>query len=272
MNHRVLPIEVNYAKAGLDMQASPTLHTYILDTGYDGSTKVRRPAVVICPGGGYSMTSDREAEPIAIKFNSLGFHAFVVRYTVTPPMCFPGALLEASRAIAMVREHADEWCVDSDKVFIIGFSAGGHLAGSVGVFWNHDFVKEALGTYNGEHKPNGMILSYPVISSGEYGHHDSIRNLLRERYDEQKEAVSLEKQVSDDTVPAFIWHTVEDTVVPVENALLMASALQAKKIPYELHVYPYGFHGLALSTGETGGGPAECAQWPELVSRWARSL
>ncbi len=272
MKHEVLRITVDYAKAGLQVSADPKLITYILDTGYDGGEKKRRPAMVICPGGAYSMTSDREAEPIAVRFNALGFHSFVVRYTVEAPMRFPGALLEVCKAIAMVREHADEWNVDSNKIVVCGFSAGGHLAASVGTFWNNELVTKPLGLNHQEDQPNGMVLCYPVITSGGFAHNGSFYNLLRDHYEEQKELVSLEKQVNADTPPAFLWHTFEDSCVPVENTLLMATALREKRIPFEVHIYPKGWHGLALSTQETGGGPAEVSEWPDLAARWAKNL
>ncbi|MGI6744615.1 MAG: Acetylxylan esterase precursor [Firmicutes bacterium ADurb.Bin300] len=272
MLHQIFDIKIDYSKAGLDVTASPKLFSYVLDTGYDGGEKVNRPAVVICPGGGYAGTSDREAEPIAIRFNSLGFHAFVVRYTTGFPMRFPGALLECGKAIAMVRRRAEEWHIDPDKIIICGFSAGGHLAGSAGVFWNKEFVTKPLNIQHQENKPNGMILCYPVITSNEYAHHASIHNLLGEHYDEQKEFVSLEKQVSKDTPAAFLWHTYNDDAVPIENTLLMATALRAQKIPCEVHIFPKGRHGLALSAEETGGGQAEIACWPDMAARWIKAL
>lgn len=187
----------------------PTLTTYILDDPMEGRAK--RPAVVICPGGGYEFCSPREAEPIAMQFNAAGFHAFVLNYSVKP-FKFPRALEELSMSVAMVRENAEEWMIEKNKIAVCGFSAGGHLACSLGMFWNTDIVKRD----DQANKPNAMILAYPVISSGTFAHEGSFNNLCET--EEQKKYTSLETQTSKDTPPAFIWHTFEDACVPVENS------------------------------------------------------
>ena len=276
MFHAVLDISVDYARAGLEKgSAAPKLYTYVLEDSPEMPQNKKLPALIICPGGGYAMTSDREAEPIALRFCTLGFQCFVVRYTVAP-MRFPGALMELSQAVATVRAHAEEWHVDENAIFVCGFSAGGHLAASLGVFWNRPFLTEALGFTQQENKPNGVILSYPVITSGEHAHHESIKNLLGERYDKQRELVSLEKQVTEETAPTFLWHTYEDTCVPVENALLFATALREKHIPLEMHIFPYGWHGLSEATPLTGNNDAELARqisiWPDMAAAWMKSL
>ena len=271
MLSQILDIHVDYARAELEGTGAPKLHTYILDNWSDQEPAELRPAVVICPGGGYAMTSNREAEPIAARFCSLGYHCFVLRYTVAP-MRFPGALLELSASVALVREHAAEWRIDPDRIYVCGFSAGGHLACSLGMFWNRDFVTEPLNLRGQENKPNGMILGYPVISSGEFAHHESFHCLLQDHYEEQCELVSLEKRVSRDTPPAFLWHTVEDSGVPVENSLLLASALRAADIPFEMHLYQHGCHGLSLANELTGWVEPSCQTWVDLADKWIRSL
>lgn len=142
----------------------PTLTTYILDDIGRGVTT--RPAVVVCPGGGYNYCAAIEGEPIATRFIAAGFHAFVVRYSTmgnNPDAKYPMALEELSKALEIIREHAEEWNIDKDKIAVCGFSAGAHLACSLGCFWNREPIK----TENLQNKPNAMILSYPVISSGE---------------------------------------------------------------------------------------------------------
>ena len=265
-----IALDIDYEAAGLDGTAEAYLDTYIIEPSPEMKQNVHRPALVICPGGGYAFCSDREGDPVARAFSAAGYQTFVLWYAVGK-LPFPCQLLQAAKAVATVREHAQEWCIDPDNIVIAGFSAGGHLAGSLGVLWNREYVKNALGYHHGEHRPNGMILSYPVITSGEFAHRNSFKNLLMDTYTEERLLeTSLEKQVSADTVPAFIWHTYTDDCVPVENSLLFASALKAHNIPLELHIFPEGHHGLSLVTPEVGGGPAEAAAWVDMAIRWMR--
>ncbi len=273
MLQKEIKLAIDYAAAGLSGTADATLTTYIIPHEKEMDKITHRPAVVICPGGGYGFCSSREAEPIARRFLAAGFQAFVLNYSIKE-LPFPAHLLQAATAVATVREHAQEWDIDPHKIVIIGFSAGGHLAGSLGTLWNRDYVKNTLGYQNGEHRPDGMILCYPVITSGEFAHRGSFDNLLLEKKDDADllQETSLEKQVSQDTVPTFLWHTVTDGAVPVENSLLMATALQQHRIPYEMHLFPEGRHGLSLASFETGGGPAAVTTWPDMVIRWITDL
>lgn len=242
------------------------METYIINDPLEKSRK--RPLVVVCPGGGYEYCSAREAEPIALGFNAAGFHAVVVYYSINER--YPEALKDVSEAVVRVRENADEWCVDTDKIVVCGFSAGGHLAGSLGVFWNSESAIKREDKLN---KPNGMILSYPVITSGEKRHEGSI-NVLAGDNAEMREWVSLEKHVSEDCPPAFIWHTFTDACVPVENSVYMMDALTAKGIPTELHIYPKGPHGLSLSNefvSESDEGIVnEVQDWIRYAVRWIK--
>jgi acetyl esterase/lipase len=236
----------------------------------------KRPLVIVCPGGGYCFTSEREAEMFALKWNAYGYHAMVLWYSVRPAV-YPAALLELAKAVTIAREHAELWHIDVDKIFIQGSSAGGHLAASYGMFWNRSFLADELHTESAMLKPAGMILSYPVITSGEYAHRESFENLLGDAYEDQKEELSLEKQVSDDTPPAFVWTTNEDDLVPAENSILLALAMRKKKIPVELHMYMKGGHGLALASELTMGNAGEniepsCQGWFELAYRWTQEM
>ena len=266
-----------YEISGIDGSAAKFVG-YCLDNSEEVVPDRVRPSVLVIPGGGYEMTSDREAEPIAMQFLAAGFNAFVLRYSVKPSV-FPVALLEAADAMTMIREHAAEWHVDPDAIAVIGFSAGGHLAASLGVFWKKDFIAQTLGVTSDMVKPNGMILSYPVITSGEFAHTGSFECLLGEDYndlDKRKEQ-SLEFQVSRDTPPTFLWHTVTDDCVPVENSLLFFNALRKLEIPVEMHLYPVGGHGLSLANEETSyedGGcvQKECQSWMELACKWMQNI
>ncbi len=270
MHHEVLNIRVVYARAELSGSANPQLYTYIHEATPE-LTRPPRPAVVICPGGAYQFTSDREAEPVAARFFAMGYQCFVLRYTVKGSVPFPAPQLELAEAVALIRRHADQWQVDAEKIAVCGFSAGGHLAASLGVFWNRDFIREPLGLTD-ECRPNALILGYPVISSGAFAHSLSIHNLLGSHYDTCVELVSLDKQVSQDTPPTFIWHTWDDANVPVENSLLFISALRKAGVPTEAHIFPHGPHGLSLATEETGLVQEECRDWPDWAGRWLRSL
>lgn len=224
---------------------NPTLTTYILD--YEGCyVFTERPLVIICPGGGYENLSMREGEPIAMQFNAMGYHAAVLHYSVAPAR-YPAALLELASAMVTIHKHIKEWHIDPDKILVQGSSAGGHLAASLGCFWNSEFlVNEVAGGDAGLLKPNGLILSYPVITSGEFAHRDSFCALLGNKEETLSAKMSLENQVTKDTPPTFLWHTFADGLVPVENSILFATALCKEKVPVELHIFPKGAHGLGL--------------------------
>ncbi len=247
--------------------------TYILDYSEEIGIN-KRPVIVICPGGGYAFVSDREAEMMAVSYNAMGYHAVVVRYSVAPAV-YPTALLELGSVIAMLHEKAEEWRIDTDKIIITGSSAGGHLTASYGMFWNRGMIADKLGVDSSVLKPAGMILNYPVITSGEYAHRGSFENLLHGFYDEMVDEMSLENQVNEDTPKAFVWHTFEDDAVPVQNSLLLASAMKEKNIPVELHIYAKGGHGLGLANELTAcpngyGVEPICESWLSLVKTWLK--
>ncbi|MDD4125165.1 MAG: alpha/beta hydrolase, partial [Eubacteriales bacterium] len=216
-------------------------------------TKEPRPAVIIFPGGGYEFTSDREAEPIANLFLSGGFSAFVVRYTVAPDCHEINPLIDAAQAVVHVRKNAAKYGVDPAKTAVCGFSAGGHLAAYISTCWNDEKVYNALDISGRDARPDASVLCYPVISAFNNPHEGSIKNLLSdaEPSDEAKKRVSLEYRVTESTPPAFIWTTANDDAVPASNSLDYAAALSENKVPYELHIFPNGPHGIALATRET---------------------
>lgn len=249
-----------------------------LDTYFQGSSlelkiSALRPCILICPGGGYQMTSDREAEPIALAFAARGFHTAVLRYPVFPTF-YPEALLSLAEALVWLRSHGPENHIHTEQITVCGFSAGGHLAASLGVFWQKPFLTQELGVDNAVFRPNRLLLSYPVITGGAYAHHNSIDHLLGKDADEKaRQAVSLEQHVNSFVPPTFIWHTYEDQIVPVENTLLFVTALRKKGVPFELHLYSQGEHGLALANEVTatpdGGSVCHCCEgWVELACNW----
>lgn len=246
------------------------LRAYIPDNCKDVDIEKKHPAVLVLPGGGYGYTSEREGEGIALKLMSEGICAFILNYHVAP-VRFPVALCEALLSLQYIRENSSEWNIDSNNISVMGFSAGGHLAASVGVHWNKECILKNVKELKRELvQPNKLLLSYPVITSGEYAHKGSMTNLLGEdnQTEELLEFISLEKQVTKDTPKSFIWHTFEDGSVPVQNAMLFASALIGEGILTELHVYPKGGHGLSLGNHIVNGGweygkDHEVAEWVE---------
>lgn len=252
------------------------LYTYFLDRSEETGLDRTRPVILVCPGGGYSMTSDREAEAVAIQFLAAGYHAAILRYSVSPSR-YPVALLQLASAVCYLRKHAEEYGIERDKVIVQGFSAGGHLVASLGVFWDRDLIRDTLRIDSISCRPNGLILCYPVITSGEKAHQGSFEALLGEREAELREEMSLEKQVTKKLPPVFLWHTATDDCVPVENSLTFFQAAKDAGVYAEMHIYPVGGHGLSLATAETAkpdgfGIQEECQSWLPLVQKWIRKV
>lgn len=243
------------------------LTTYIIENTVEPD--LLRPLVLICPGGGYAMTSPKEGEPVALQMNSFGIHACILKYSCNPAE-FPTALHQVAKSVKLIRENAAKWHVDPEKIVVLGFSAGGHLTASFGVFWNKEFVLRELGVTKEEIKPNALVLCYPVITSGEFAHKGSFENLLGDRCKDKnwRELVSLEKQVDESMPKSFIWHTYEDEGVPVENSLLLANAMKKANVPFALHIFEKGMHGLSLGNKETGTIVEEVQPWIKLAGDW----
>lgn len=237
-------------------------------------------AMLVIPGGGYNVVcDDREGEPIAITFASKGFTSFILEYSIREAAKGHQPLMEASAAIAFIRENADKYGIDAEKVYAVGFSAGGHLAGSLATMWHRKEIYEKTGISYGSNRPNGVILCYPVVTGLENAHKESFYNIIGSTTPskEQLTYYSVEKQVDENTAPAFIMHTANDTIVPVENALYLAESYSKAKIPFELHIYPDGPHGLALANEVTEcGNPdwirPQAARWVDDAIKFLRAL
>lgn len=242
-----IPVKVDYARAGVKTPERPTvLNLYRLPAIPELPDTSARPLVIVLPGGAYCNTSPREAEPAAMKFIAAGMHAAVLHYSITPNR-YPAAALEVAWCIQECRRNAKEWNIDPDAIYIMGFSAGGHLCATVGTTWNDPVFHEALDS-DVSWRPDAQLLCYPVITLGKYTHEGSRINLLGEDATvEQIEALSMENRVSADTVPTFIWSMTTDEVVPVENTMMYAAALQRHHIPFELHIYEQGRHGTSTN-------------------------
>lgn len=277
MFHHTFTLNMDYKGLGLSHDGvMPTYTTYIPEIYPEYQRLCERPTVIICPGGGYNHHSPREGEAIALKMNSYGFNAVVLRYSLAPNE-YPCALYELAKLVSIVKEHTEEWHVKKNAVFAAGFSAGGHLAASLGNMWNSRELSEKLDLSNESMRPDGLLLGYPVITSGQFAHRGSFEKLLGMQYAALVDTVSQEKLVNEHTPPAFLWHTFEDGSVPVENTLFFADALRKKGVHFELHIFPYGGHGLGLATEETNTKEGnklqpECAVWPDLFAAWVRNL
>lgn len=236
----------------------PSLTPYLLDG------EQTRAAVVVCPGGGYAHRAPHEGEPVARWLNSIGLHALVLRYRVTPYR-HPCPLMDAQRALRLVRHKAGEWGIDPQRVGILGFSAGGHLAATSATHFDAGSPSASDPVMLQSCRPDFLILCYPVITFvGQYAHLGSMRNLLGpEPSEEMRNYLSNEQQVTGDTPPTFLWHTANDAGVPVENSLMFAAALSRHGVPWEMHIFPDGRHGLGLAPEHP-----QVRAWTELCATW----
>jgi acetyl esterase/lipase len=220
-----------------------------------------RPAILVLPGGGYGQTSAHEGEPVGEWLAGLGVHSFVLHYRVSPHQ-HPAPLSDAKEAMLWIRSGGHGLAVDADRVGVLGFSAGGHLAATLST--NTPTGNQLLDIAGAV--PDLSVLCYPVISFTDSVHQGSIDNLLGEApSSDSLRRMSAELNVTGATPPAFLWHTADDEPVPVENSFAYAGALVRHKVPVELHVFPHGEHGLGLAEGEDG--PEE---WSVLCARWLR--
>lgn len=218
--------------------------------------------VIVFPGGAYAWRADHEGEPIALRYNELGYSSFVVSYRVAPYR-HPVPLTDGQRAIRMARHLAPNLGYPADKIIVLGFSAGGHLALSCAEHYApHPSPVDEIDRLSC--RPDAAILCYPVVSFGEFAHIGTMHNLLGEQPDENMaRQLSGELAVRPDMPPVFIWHTSDDAVVPVETSLLLAAAMRRAGHCVEMHIYPHGAHGLGLATGIPGveGWTASSAIW-----------
>lgn len=248
------------------------LISYVPNCMTENKPKVR-PAIIICPGGGYDFWSLREGEPVALRFLSAGYAAFVLDYELQTT--HPEPLLQACMAIKYLRENAEKYGIDKQHIAAIGFSAGGHLAGSFATLYSEEEITSRLGTKAQALRPDAVILAYPVITMGEGTSHGGTKRNITGGNEELIKKLSLEHAVNQNSSPAFIWHTRTDNCVPVGNAYRMALAYQEAGVPYELHVFEHGCHGLSLADievfneGDENILP-EVAVWLPLALTWLK--
>lgn len=243
---------------------TPTITSYLVP-----KENASGAAVMICPGGGYGiLAASHEGSDIAKWFNDRGISAFVLKYRLPNAKGMRNQhevpLMDAMKGIEIIRENAAKWNIDNDKVGVMGFSAGGHLAATLSTHYNmgKNASKKA--------KPNFSILAYPVISfSAKLAHGGSRDNLLgSEKSDALIEYYSNEMQISDQTPPAFLVHCMDDPAVPVENSIAYYLGLKNHKIPAEMHLYPMGGHGFGLRTA----GKGSLVGWPAALEEWLKAM
>lgn len=282
-----------------------TLTTYVLQDSPELLAGKSRPAILICPGGAYLSCSDREAEPIALKFASMGYHTFVLRYSVynggnaevfpdiahpLPPKkeCqHPMPMREIGKSMLIIRQHAKEWLVDCDKIAVCGFSAGAHNAAMYATNWHTDAISEYFHEEKEKFRPAAAILGYTL--SDYIFMRDNVANTRPmdaaffrtsntaflgkpEQTEEELDAVSPARHVTENTPPTYLWATSEDELVPVQHSLRMAHALADHKIPFELHIFEKGPHGLGLATQASAAAKSQiypdAAKWADLAGCW----
>ena len=211
------------------------------------------------------------ADPVAMQFLQAGYNVFTLYYTCRSDETVPALrwqpLIDAAGAILHIRRNAERLGTDPAKIAICGFSAGGHLAASTAILWDAEPVQTALGIHGTEARPDAVVLGYPVITAGEYRHDGSIVNLCGDDAD-LRATMSLENQVRDGLPPFFVWHTVEDPSVPVQNSLLLAGALTAHKVPLELHLFAHDGHGTSTCTWEVNTPNKHNSAWVALCTDW----
>lgn len=277
-----------------------TLTTYIVAEQGELAGIKKRPAVLICPGGGYFNCSDREAEPVALAFAALGYHAFVLRYStyaegnpelpefpvpIKKHLTHPAPVRDIGKAMLYIHEHYKIWNVDTERIAVCGFSAGGHNSAMYGVYWDKPLLIDYFKVDKEMLKPAAMILGYPLTDyifmrdtemdamSREF-FDQSNRAFIGEdnETDEILEKVSPARLVSESTPPAFIWATSADNLVPVQHSLRMAHALADKNIPFEIHIFEEGDHGLSVATQAGAIAKSQinkdAAQWTTLAGKW----
>lgn len=238
-----------------------------------GRQERKRPVLVICPGGGYCFCSQREAEPIALHFLAEGYCVLVLWYSVAPHR-FPRQLQEVAGVMELIHENGELWHCDPEKIALMGFSAGGHLAAHYANAYDIPQVREVFPHSKGV---QASLLCYPVISSREdLRHTGSFQNLLGTGNCTLWDAVSCERLVSRRTPPTFLWHTARDQSVPVSNTLVYGQALAGHGVPFEMHIFPEGAHGLATADEVTNDSlPASVgknALWLPLAKDWLKGV
>lgn len=241
---------------------TPSITPYIIND------EKKHPVVLVIPGGGYTHRADHEGEPTALWLNRQGINAFVFNYRVEPYM-YPVQLIDVQRAVKFIKFNADKFNIISDKVGVMGFSAGAHIACMLSEYFDEIFYENKDEIDALDARPDICVLCYPVITmNAQFAHEGSVKRLIGEK----KELISKlsgEMNVREDMPPVFLWHTAEDKSVPVRNSIEMAMALKQKEVPFELHIFPDGRHGTSIvkCVGIKG-----TEKWPDILMDWLERM
>ena len=244
----------------LELEGGGTLTVYLRDSCERMPKAIDRPLVLVVPGGGYTHVSAREGDPVALQFTAAGYHAAVLDYAICEQAKDGLPLRQLAQAIGLVREHAAAWHVLPHKIAVCGFSAGGHLALSGAVL---DIPGESA-----QPRPDAVILGYPVITAGEHAHRGSFERLAGSADLAVQQQFTLEDKITPRTPPVFVWHTMEDGTVPVENTLMLLQALHKAGVPCEAHLFEKGVHGTSISTAEVDAQSVHRHHWVKLAVEW----
>lgn len=244
----------------LELTGGARLAVYLRDAAEAMPSALERPMVVIVPGGGYNHVSAREADPVALQFAAAGYHTAVLTYSVGEGAQNYQPLAQLAQTLGLLRQNAAAWHILPDKIAVCGFSAGGHLALSGAVL--------DLPGAEAQPRPNAVVLAYPVISAGEYAHRGSFVQLAGSEERAAQQPFTLEDKITPQTPPVFVWHTMEDATVPVENTLLLLNALHKAGVPCEAHLFEKGRHGTSISTAEVDCPSRHRHHWVELALEW----
>ena len=273
--------------------SSTTLTAYLQDSSLEYQKLGDKPAVIICPGGAYIGITDKEAEPVALRFLAAGYQTFVLRYSIGAELArFPAPFIDAAKAIMLVRENAGRWGVKPDHICLCGFSTGGHVASILAATWQEEYLMKALNADNQLFKPNALILGYPLLDMYQFGRKNKdkshemqtlIEIMFSAVYGTSIPSKSLmeewhyKNKITSDMPPIFMWITSEDSLVDVEEAFDFMKVLAANNVSYELHVFEKGVHGLSLGDQMVGYSEIEIRRmgnvyrWMELALNWLKN-
>ncbi len=238
-------------------------------------------AMLVIPGGGYGFCSDREGEPVALAFLAKGFNAFVLTYRVDDDDRYPDQLCDVASALLYIKKNSQKYNIDPDRIFGVGFSAGGHLLGTLATVSERQEVLDNLCVGAEELSLAGVILSYPVLTALHNTHEGSFVRLAGKEFadisQEERTRLSVENHVTKSSPPAFIWHTAEDKVVPLDGSFILAKEYVDKELPVTFRVYPYGVHGISLANEITDCSDGVCIQpiaahWVDEACEWINTL
>lgn len=269
---------------------SATLTAYIQNSSSDGHCPMIRPAILICPGGAFISITEKEAEPVALKFVSVGYHAFVLKYSIGAGIAtFPAPFIDAAKAMILIRQNANKWMVDSNRITLCGFSTGGLIASIVGTSWQDELFSNVFKEEINLIKPNTLILGYPLLNLATFeqkhlSSHSSIKSIIEMMFssifgtsqpsEAQLNEWNVINKVTVTMPPTFMWTTLEDRLIDVEDSLDFAKMLSRHKIIYEYHAFEKGNHGLSLGdksvgySNETIKEHLNTTKWVDLALNW----